>query len=364
VALVQSPHTLYRRQLGQPAGAGVYRLSQWELASELAYTFTGTAPGEELLIKAERGALATPEALVAEARALLDTPAGRRNLDDYFKRWLGYDLVSANQRDRVPGFAELRDKLAEETRVFLDRVVRTDRGGLRELLTAPYTTVDGQLATYYGLPAPAGAGYGLVSRPKGQGIGLLAQGSLLAERSQSLNSSPTRRGILIRQKLLCLGIPQQPAVVPDLPPAGAGWRTTRQRFEAAHAQGACGACHRFFDPLGFPFEHYDEGGRFRATENGEPIDASGYAIDEGGQMLFTVPDGERDGQEQLAMLLAGRPEVAACVAETLTKYLSGQSQNCVAGPARNDFVDGKIGFLDFAARLAGAPHFSQRRDLP
>jgi hypothetical protein len=364
IALTQSPHTLYRRQLGQPAGAGMYRLSQWELASELAYTFTGTAPGEELLARAERGALATPEALVAEARALLDSPAGRRSMDDYFKRWLGYDLVSANQRDRIPGFADLREKLAEETRVFLDRLVRADGGGLRELLTAPYTTIDGQLATYYGLPAPAAPGYGLVNRPPGQGIGLLAQGSLLAERSQSLNSSPTRRGILIRHKLLCLGIPQQPAVVPDLPPPGAGWRTTRQRFETAHAPGACGACHRYFDPLGFPFEHFDEGGRFRATENGEPIDASGYAIDEAGQMLFTVPDGNGDGQEQLATLLAGRPEVAACVAETLARYLSGQNQNCVAGQARNDFVDGKIGFLDFAARLAGAPHFWQRRDLP
>jgi hypothetical protein len=358
VALVQSPHTLYRWQIGQPAGGGLYRLRPWELASELAYTFTGTAPSEALLARAEGGALASPEALVSEARALLATPAGRRTMDDYFRRWLGYDLVSANQRDGVAGFAELRDELAEETRVFVDRIVHIERGGLRELLTAPYTTIDGPLATYYGFPAPGGQGYGVVTRPPGQGIGLLAQGSLLAERSQSLNSSPTRRGILVRQKLLCLEIPQQPAVVPDLPAPGTGWRTTRQRFETAHAQGACAACHRFFDPLGFPFERFDEGGRFRATENGEPIDASGHALDDAGQAMFSV----EDGQEELATLLAGRPDVAACVAETLTKYLSGQNQHCVAGEARNEFVEGKIGFYELAARLAGAPHFSQRRD--
>jgi hypothetical protein len=357
VALIQSPHTLYRRQLGEPVGGGLYRLSQWELASELAYTFTGTVPGEQLLARAERGALGSREALVAEARALLESPAGRRTMDDYFRRWLGYDLVSANQRDGIPGFAALRDKLAEETRQFLERVVHTDRGGLRQLLTAPYTTIDGPLATYYGLPAPAGTGFGPVTRRPGQGIGLLAQGSLLAERSQSLNSSPTKRGILVRQKLLCLDIPQQPAVVPDLPPPGAGWKTTRQRFETAHAQGACGACHRFFDPLGFPFEHFDEGGRFRQTENGEPIDASGHALDGAGQMLFSV----KDGLEEIATLLAGRPEVAACAAETLTKYLSGQTENCVAADGRNDFVAGKIGFLDLAAQLAAAPHFSERR---
>ena len=360
VALIQSPHALYRRQVGQPmAGApGVYRLGQHELASELAYTFTGTTPSEELLAKADRGQLGTREALVAEARALLESPAGRKAMGEFFRLWLGYDLVSANQRDKIPGFAALREKLAEEARAFIDRVVFTDRGGLRQLLTAPYTMVDGQLATYYGLPAPAGAGFGLVNRPKGQGVGLLAQGALLAERSQSLNSSPTKRGILVRQKLLCMAVPEQPAVVPDLPPVGSGWKTTRERFEAQHAQGACGACHRFFDPLGFPFEHFDEGGRYRQTENGEPIDASGFGIDGNGQMLFSV----KDGQEELAGVLAGRPEVAACAAETLVKYLFAQNRDCLAGTSRDEFVDGKIGFLDLAARIAGEPHFSERRE--
>ena len=61
-------------------------------------------------------------------------------------------------------------------------------------------------------------------------------------------------------------------------------------------------------------------------------------------------------------MLAGRPEVAACVAETLAKYLFGQDRRTAwPAPARNDFVDGKIGFLELAAQLAGAPHFSERR---
>jgi hypothetical protein len=357
VALIQSPHALYRRQIGQAMGGGVYKLGQHELASELAYTFTGTTPGEGLLGKADQGLLGNKEALVAEARALIDSPAGRRHMGEFFRLWLGYDLVSANQRDQIPGFAALRDKLAEETRSFIDRVVFTDKGGLGQLLTAPYTTIDGSMATYYGLPAPAGAGFGMVTRPKGQGIGLLAQGSILAERSQSLNSSPTKRGILVRHKFLCLDVPGQPPVVPDLPPPGTGWKTTRERFEAAHAQGACGACHRFFDPLGFPFEHFDEGGRFRQNENGNPIDPSGFAIDGMGQMLFAAK-----GQEDLATVLAGRPEVAACTAETLVKYLFAQDRDCLAGAARNEFVDGKIGFHELAARIAGEPHFSERRD--
>jgi hypothetical protein len=358
VALMQSPHALYRRQLGQPMGGGMYQLTPLELASELAYTFTGTTPSEALLGKAEAGLLGTREALVAEARALLQSPAGRRALGEFFRLWLGYDLVTANQRDQIAGFAGLRDELSEETRSFVDEIVFQDKGGLAQLLTAPYTMLDAPLAQYYGMAAPGGPAFARVPRIKGQGIGLLAQGSVLAERSQSLNSSPTKRGILVRQKLLCLEIPAQPAVVPDLPPTGAGWKTTRQRFENVHAQGACAGCHRLLDPLGFPLEHFDEGGRFRATENGEPIDASGTVVGSTGETLIAI----KDGEEELAAALAARPDVAACAGETLVKFLFAQDRDCLAGDARNDFVDGKIGFLELAAQVAGAPQFSQRRD--
>jgi hypothetical protein len=357
VALMQSPYALYRHQLGQPVGGGMYQLTPFELASELAYTFTGTTPTPALLDKAEAGQLGNRDALVTEARALLQSPAGRQAVGEFFRLWLGYDLVTANQRDQITGFAALRDELAEETRRFIDKIVFEDKGGLAQLLTAPFTMLDAPLAQYYGMAAGA-PGFAPVTRGKGQGIGLLAQGSLLAERSQSLNSSPTKRGILVRQKLLCLAIPAQPAVVPDLPATGAGWKTTRQRFENVHAQGACGGCHRLLDPMGFPLEHFDEGGRFRTSENGEPIDASGTLVGASGETLLTI----KDGEEELATALAGRPEVAACTGETLVKFLFAQDRDCLAGQARNDFVDGKIGFLELGAQVAGAPQFSQRRD--
>ena len=46
--LIQSPHALYRREVGV-SDAGEYRLSQYEVATELAYTFSGTTPSEQLL---------------------------------------------------------------------------------------------------------------------------------------------------------------------------------------------------------------------------------------------------------------------------------------------------------------------------
>ena len=76
VAMIQSPSAIYRSELGTAEGDG-YTLSQHELASELAYTFSGTTPTVALLDKADRGELASPAVLLSEAQALIATPRGQ-----------------------------------------------------------------------------------------------------------------------------------------------------------------------------------------------------------------------------------------------------------------------------------------------
>ena len=41
VALIQSPNALYRSEIGADSGGGMRQLSPYEVATELAYTFTG-----------------------------------------------------------------------------------------------------------------------------------------------------------------------------------------------------------------------------------------------------------------------------------------------------------------------------------
>src|SRR5690606_27357353 len=52
--LIESPSFVYRREIGQAQG-DVYQLDQYEVAAELAYTFSGTGPSDELLDRAGRG---------------------------------------------------------------------------------------------------------------------------------------------------------------------------------------------------------------------------------------------------------------------------------------------------------------------
>ena len=134
-ALVQSPHAVYRREVGTPNG-GTYTLTPQEVATALAYDFTGTTPTDALMAKAEAGQLATPAALEAQARELLMSDAGLRTVERFFDSWLGYGRVSSVTKPGVMEFAGLRDQMAAETRRFLGQVVVTQNGGLSALLTA------------------------------------------------------------------------------------------------------------------------------------------------------------------------------------------------------------------------------------
>ena len=355
-ALVQSPHAVYRREVGTASG-GVYQLSPDELATELAYDFAGTTPSDELLGKAEAGQLATPAALEAAARELLLSNKGLGTVEKFFDSWLGYGRTSGVTKPGVTEFEGLRDQMVAETRRFLGEVVVTENGGLNELLTAPFTMPTASLAAFYGFPAPS-ADYAVTTRPAGRGIGILAQGALLAELSGPSASSPTKRGVLVMDRLLCRQRPTVPASVPPLGQPQPGTFTTRQRYEMVHAVSpACKGCHQLFDPIGFGFEHYDEVGRYRELDGGLPVDSASYVpTDDGTGHLFDFA-----GIEELAQGLAAQKQPYECTSGYLSTYVNGAAEACLGETERGAFIDRKLSFMDYLASLAAEPHFGQRR---
>jgi len=58
---------------------------------------------------------------------------------------------------------------------------------------------------------------------------------------------------------------------------GAGARTNRELYEArtTAAGRECAVCHVSINPPGFALEHYDELGRYRSVDQGQPVDGSG-----------------------------------------------------------------------------------------
>jgi hypothetical protein len=351
--LIESPSFVYRREIGA-LDSGVKRLDQYEIATELAYTFSGAGPSDELLDRAERGEFSSPQELVATARELLLTPAGREVIQTFFDAYVGHSRVTAIAKVNVPEFPDLREQMLEETRHFIDEVIVNRNGGIKELLTANFTTPTLELAQFYGFPAPA-SDFAVVERPPGRGIGLLAQGAVLATLAQPNGSSPTKRGMWIYKRLLCNVVPDVPPNIPELKPPQPGARTTRQRYEEDHAQGSCQGCHSRWDPIGFGFEHFDEAGRYREEEGGLAIDTQSH-VDQRGQTLF-----EFNGEEDLMTQLADEPLVYQCLSGYLNTFAFGEELTCSGETRRAEFMSGSLGLVDYLASLAGEPHFSQRR---
>lgn len=147
--------------------------------------------------------------------------------------------------------------------------------------------------------------------------GLLSRAGILATYAKPIDTSPTTRGLFVRQRLLCDEVPAPPpGVATDLPPIGGDVKTNRQRV-AQHVQDpVCAGCHQFIDPLGLPLEHFDGIGAYRETHDGTPLDVTGD--------LDGVPF---DGAIEMGETLAADPRVTRCAVKQLARFAFGQEED-------------------------------------
>ena len=96
--------------------------------------------------------------------------------------------------------------------------------------------------------------------------GILTHPAWLIAHSQNLETDPIHRGKWIREKLLAGTIPDVPITVDAVIPPD-HQKTLRQRMEKQTGAEYCWRCHQKMDPLGFPFEIYDDFGRYRTKES-------------------------------------------------------------------------------------------------
>ena len=186
---------------------------------------------------------------------------------------------------------------------------------------------------------------------------MLAQGSLLATQANALSTSPTRRGHLVRTRLLCDAVPPPPPVVGPIPPPTAA-QTTRQRYEELHtANASCKSCHSMMDNIGFALEHLDSAGRYRETENNFPINDTGLVTG------TSAGDLKVAGAADLATALSKLPEATDCVSSYVAAYALGvshESASCLVAGAAGELRSGGS-LLDYYVRMARSEHFRSRQ---
>jgi len=327
-AFLQSPHFLYRVELGIPGEEGEpsIALDDYEMASRLSYFLWGSMPDGELLTAAAAGELRDPTAIEDQARRMLDDSKSRRMVEHFHEQWLGTVRLTSIDKDTAifPTWSpELSLTQAAEVAAFVDHVIfESDEPTLATLLTANYTFVDGELAEFYGLPTPVGSGLQRAEAAEGgpRLSGLLSLGGILSAYSKSNQTNPIARGIFVREQLLCQIPPPPPDDVDLIPPEPDPNATTRELFEQHRSDPACSGCHMLFDPIGFGFEGFDAVGRWRTTENRFPIDASG-------ELTSVDVAGPFDGVQDLGQKLAQSEDVAECVARQWFRFAYGRTES-------------------------------------
>ncbi len=347
-AMLQSPHFLYRAELGDADGG----LSPYETATALAYLVTGTTPDDALLAAAAAGALDAADGREAQARRLMAQPAHRERVRRFVTAWLDLDRLAAVPKDTAT-FPELtpavREAMRRELDAFVDHAVFSGTGRLPELLTAGYTFVDDTLATFYGLTDD-----GRVTPQAGERAGLLTLGATLTVHSRPNDTSPIHRGKLVRERLLCQAIPPPPpGVVADPPPFVPGQRV-RDRY-AAHSQvQPCEGCHRLMDPIGFAFERFDGVGRWRDDVE----DAAGEIVGSASS------DGAVEGAAALGAHLGASAEVHDCFAREAFRFAYGIGEDagtrCMLRAVQDEFRAGDLAVEALFVALARSPQLERR----
>lgn len=320
---LQSPFFLYRVEIGSEGPDGVRRFDDWEMASRLSFFLWDSTPDDELLNAASRAELTTEAGLRAQAERLLASPRAREPTLRFFREWLGLRGLDrmAKSTGAFPAFTDtLGPAMRREIELLLESHVLDADGSVLELLTTDETWVNAELAQLYDMDVPELAGaaddFVRVTLPP-ERRGLLTLGGMAALYAQPIDTSPTQRGLFVRNRILCEEIPPPPpGVETTLPmPMPGETLTNRQRVERHMSDPVCSGCHSKMDPLGLPLEHFDGIGAWRENDRGMELDVSGDL------------DGTTfDGAIELGEVLRADPRVRDCVVRQMYRHATGHHE--------------------------------------
>ena len=318
-AMLQAPPFLYRIEAGTPEGTA----SSYDVASRLSYFLWSSMPDQTLFDAAARGELTDDAAIAAQVERMLADPRALDGFMNFTRQWLELGRIDRVTKHQNQGWSEdVRRALAEEAQRFLDEIVFKRGGTISDFLLSNQAFIGPDTAEFFGLPAPAD--WTEVTLPA-ERRGFLMQAQFLASNGHPDNGSPVLRGLWVLRNLMCVELGSPPAGVdmtipgpiPGMP------STNRTNYDRVTGAELCQSCHQVINPIGFTFENFDTFGRFRTTDNGQPVDASGNF----GDTPFAGP-------HDLLDYLAASDEVYTCVTK---KYLtfaaggtSGASDQCLA----------------------------------
>jgi hypothetical protein len=307
-----------------------------EVATRLSLFLWRSLPDKTLTDAANGGQLASAADVASQAMRMLGDAKATAALQDFADQWLDIENMDAVTKDTqfttwTPAFAK---ELHQETLTTFSSAVTVDNTDLSTLLTSSSSYVNSDLVAFYSTGTPGtsqGTTYtkmavGSASAPRN---GILTDASVLSQHSHTSLPSPTLRGRLIRQQVMCDQVPNPPAEVngqPIPPPPSmlpAGSTTRAQYMQHFSGNATCNGCHQWMDLIGFGFDNYDATGKWISQENGSAVDSSGSFV--------AMRTGDMTGTFQSAAdmigQLAASTQVKQCFALQQMRYGLGRVES-------------------------------------
>ncbi|MCX4240923.1 DUF1592 domain-containing protein [Paraliomyxa miuraensis] len=324
--MLQSPHFLYRVELGEPDPEDPARLrfTSHEMASRLSFLLWNTTPDDELLDAAATDVLLTEQGLREHAERMLADPRASAAIQEFFAQFFDLGRLDGIARDPMvyPMFSStLPASMKTEVQLLVNDFVFRRDADIRGIFGTRNTFVNEELAMLYGVDAPGASPISFVPvelPADGPRAGMLTLGAFLMMNAHETEPSPTRRGKYLRERVLCQTVQPPPDDVDtNIPEQEGEGKTLRERLSEHATNPACAGCHSFIDPPGFLFESFDSIGVFRT------VDKDGLTID---------ASGELDGQPlasatELGPMLAADPRVGTCVVKQLFRHAQGRLEH-------------------------------------
>jgi hypothetical protein len=364
-AMLQSPNFLFRMDTTTDP-----KLKPWATASRLSYSLWDTMPDAELFAAAGRGELSTRAGVEKQTRRMLADPKAKESLNEFVSQWLRFDrlLTASKDRRKFPLYTrETANAMTEEARTFFSDLVWNNRNFMT-IFTADYGYVSPELAGIYGVKAPA-KDFDRVPFPAGsERAGLLGQGLFLALTAKPEESSPTARGLFVREQFLCQHVPDPPpGVNTNLPPVTeAKPQTNRDRMSEHATNPTCATCHKLIDPIGFGLEKFDAVGARRDQfslqfRSGKPGGGRGMAprtvnlnIDSLGNVAG-LSDSQFSSPAELGAVLAKSSQCQECVVKQYFRYTAGRLETPADRPvilkATEEFRNSQFKFQELIVSL-------------
>lgn len=364
-AMLQSPNFLFRAERGGAA------TRPYEVAGRLSYFLWDTMPDQGLFQSAATGELNTAAGVEKAARRMIADSRSRQSVNEFVRQWLRFDRVLNTVKDRAsfPTFSpELAASMTEETKLLIDDAVWNNRDFMT-VFKSDYGFLNSDLASLYKFPAPP-AEFDRVAFPAGSDrAGLLGQATFLAATSKPADTSPTARGLFVREQFLCQHVPDPPpGTNSNLPPlVESKPQSNRDRLGEHLTREACAGCHKLIDPIGFGLEKFDAVGARREKliitfrpgrkEKAKQATTAEVALDTSGS-ISGIPNSNFQSPRELGEVLANSPQCQECVVKQVFRFGFGRPETAADRPAIQaafeKFKSSQFRFQELLVALAGA----------